>query len=171
MSIRLRKSTPRNLFFEDILLPKWAHAIDVLPNSILRDLNFRTQTWFFRFSVCIGRVRRSPTLAIRRHCEQLLGEIHRRRSFILVNIPIRSRIRETPEVVLAQWTAALNQMIELSAGKKSCSWYADGHPSDCFWPGSLRYVKQLEARGYVFEAAKAEQKRTFTGSRPQRDHE
>ena len=44
---------------------------------------------------------------------------------------------------------SLELMIELSAGKKSCSWYADGHPSDQFWPGEAAYVKKLEARGYV----------------------
>ena len=149
MSVRLRKSTPRDLYFEDVLLPKWAHAIDVLPISILRDLRFRFSHWFFRFTVCVGRVRRSPTYAIQGHCERLLDVIARRRSEILKGIPLRSTIRDSPNEVLDQWIATLEQMIELSAGKKSCTWYADGHPSDQFWPGDPAYIKKLEARGYV----------------------
>jgi hypothetical protein len=149
MSLRLRKSTPRDLFFEDVLLPKWAHEIDVLPISILRGLGFRFSHWFFRFTVCVGRVRRSPTYAIRSHCEPLLGIIHHRRKEILELIPLRSTIKDPPREVLDQWTITLEKMLALAAGKKSCSWYADAHPSDPLWPGWPQYVKKLGARGYV----------------------
>src|SRR4051812_38252674 len=107
MSVRLRKSTPRALYFEDILLPRWAQEIDVLPISVLGDLvklTFNFSHWFFRFSVCIGRVRRSPTISIRTHCRQLLDVIRRRQSEILERIPIRSNIKEPPREVLDQWT-------------------------------------------------------------------
>lgn len=151
MSVRLRKSSPRSLYFEDVLLPHWAQAIDVLPISVLGDLGFRFSNWFFRFTVCVGRVRRSPSYAIQRHCRELLETIDRRRAEILEKIPVRSTIKDPPEEVLKQWTLTLQRMIELSAGKKSCSWYADGHPSDLFWPGSTEYVEKLCARGYVFQ--------------------
>lgn len=151
MSVRLRKSTPRDLYFEDVLLPRWAHEIDVLPISVLGDLGFRFSHWFFRFTVCVGRVRRSPATAIRRHCHGLLAIIEQRRVEILERIPVRSRIKESPRTVLDQWTLTLQRMIELSAGKKSCSWYADGHPSDPGWPGWSDYVKKLEARRYIIQ--------------------
>lgn len=148
--VRLRKSTPRDLYFEDTLLPKWAQEIDVLPISVLGDLGFRFGHWFFRFTICVGRVRRSPTSAIRRHCTRLLEVIKERRREILERIPLRSTIKDSPNEVLDQWERTLRRMIELSAGKKSCTWYADGHPSDRFWPGWPEYQKKLEARGYVF---------------------
>jgi len=151
MSVRLSKSTPRELYFEDILLPKWTQEIDVLPISILGDLGFQFSHWFLSFTVCIGRVRRSPTYAIHRHCKQLLDVIDKRRSEILERIPLRSTIKDPPKVVLDQWTLALKQMIELSVGKKSCSWYADAHPTDPGWPGCHEYMTKLRMRGYVFE--------------------
>jgi hypothetical protein len=157
MSVRLRKTTPRDLFFEDVLMPRWAHEIDILPISVLGDLNFRFSHWFFRFSVCAGRVRRSPTFAIRCHCKELLDVIHRRREEILLRIPIRSGIKDCPNEVLDQWTTTLKKMIELSAGKKSCTWYADAHPSDPLWPGSAAYLEKLEARAMFCRTEDREQ--------------
>ena len=69
----------------------------------------------------------------------------------LVPFKMRSAIKDSPNEVLDQWERTLKRMIELSAGKKSCTWYADGHPSDTFWPGWPEYQKKLEARGYVFQ--------------------
>jgi hypothetical protein len=152
MSVRLRKSFPRDLYFEDVLLPRWTQQIDVLPVSILGDLGFRFSHWFFRFSVCVARVRRSPTRTILRHCNCLLDVIEHRHSEILERIPARSTIKDPPKEVLDQWSRALRQMVKLCAGKKSCSWYADGHPSDPMWPGWADYVRKLETRGYVFKA-------------------
>jgi len=151
MSVRLRKSTPRDLFFEDVLLPRWAHEIDVLPISVLGDLGFRFSHWFFRFTICVGEIRRSPTYAIQRHCRELLEIIHRRNAEILEKIPVHSTIKESPHEVLEQWKLTLKKMIALSAGKKSCTWYADGHPSDPYWPGGPAYMQKLEARGYTIQ--------------------
>lgn len=148
MSVRLRKSYPRDLYFEDVLMPRWAQAIDVLPVSVLGDLGFRFSHWFFRFTACVGRVRRSPTSAIRGRCGELLEIIERRRAEILEKIPARSTIPDPPEEVLAQWELTLQRMIELSAGKRSCSWYADGHPSDPLWPGWPEYGEKLRRRGF-----------------------
>jgi len=165
VKVRLRKSNPRDLYFEDTLMPKWAHELDVLPISVLGDLGFRFNHWFFRFTVCVGRVRRSPTSAIRRHCMQLLEVIKGRRAEILERIPRRSTIKAPSEEVLDQWVRTLDQMIELSTGKKSCTWYADGHPSDQFWPGYPEYQKKLVARGYVFR----ERERAVARAREQYD--
>lgn len=150
MGVRLRKSLPRALYFEDTLMPRWAQQIDVLPISVLGGLGFRFGHWFFRFTVCVGRVRRSPASAIHRHCSRLLKGIKACREEILVQIPIRSTIKDSPKEVLDQWAFTLRRMLELAEGKRSCTWYADGHPSDPFWPGDWRYQRKLEGRGYRF---------------------
>jgi hypothetical protein len=153
--MRLRKTFPRDLFFNDVLLPRWAHSLDVLAMLVLPDTPEDTADWFFRFTICTGRVRRSPVYAVRRHCTRLLRQLTKRRSEVLTRIPSSTTIRVSPSLVYRDWLESLRQMLALTKGRKSCSWYADSHPSDPYWPCDYPYISKLKGRGYVFASVKA----------------
>jgi len=150
--MRLRKTFPRDVFFRDVLLPRWAHSLDVLAMSVIPDIPRDTANWFFRFGVCVGRIRRSPVYVIRKHCRRLLRSLLMCRSEVIRRIPICSTIRVSPAVVYREWVDSLRLMLRLINGHKNCSWYADSHPTDMFWPCSEDYMAKLRARGYAIDA-------------------
>lgn len=115
-------STPRAILFEDTILPKYAHLIDVMTNRL--ELPEETKSWFFHFSVCVGIQKTDQSDAVILHSERALD------AFQKISIKTRGSLQKQFSdddftSVLEDWRNTLITMVRIAQSKEACTWTGD----------------------------------------------
>lgn len=123
------------IWFERELLPKWAQLLDLAAQlSLMSDVE---RKWFARFVAASG-VDDSRTILVR--CEALKAAIQGRGALLFTELQ-KSGFDAEPAHIIGGWLYALETMIQVARGAKTCSWTVQGgdaHSVDWGGEGELR---------------------------------
>jgi hypothetical protein len=114
-----RHDWARPIVFEGVELPGTVFAIDHLGKE--PELSVEASEWIWRFTVCVGVMKRDSSENIIRYAGEALDVATRFRERLLCEMPVRF---DGPfdEQVLREWVYSLLKMIEIAASRSFCAW-------------------------------------------------
>lgn len=112
------------IVFQNRPLPPFASVLDVAANNrTFEGFDEEAATWFWRFTICVGVIRREKSICVVRHSNILNEKLNEDGETLLPEIARRFPNCDAA-AVLRDWVTALRIILEEAQKVEECEWTA-----------------------------------------------